>query len=265
MGSSNTCDGLGKIEGDAGACICDVTNHFVPDANGDCVCDVEYELIGSECKPNGDVDACDGLGEIEDSNGACICDASKHFTDSSDGCVCEVGHYLNVNVCDEMGSGELTCSGVGKVKDNDTNSCVCNAAEHWEASSIDGECVCEASFIFDAANESCVPTEEPGTDCDGLGEIKNDSGQCVCNEAKSFVAAADGSCVCDTGYYLNVNVCLTMGSDEITCSGDGVIKDNVNNSCVCNAEAHWVAAGSDGECVCDVGYHLIDHACEADT
>ena len=48
MGVESSCSALGKVK-DGDNCVCDANNHWIADAEGNCVCDVEYMLIYNAC------------------------------------------------------------------------------------------------------------------------------------------------------------------------------------------------------------------------
>ena len=64
---------------------------------------------------------------------------------------------------------------------------------------------------------------------------------------------------CSEGLGCNGDVCNTADT-VVTCETAGEIRNNANNTCVCDADNHWT--GEAGSCKCADGYLPINHACE---
>ena len=106
---------------------------------------------------------------------------------------------------------KVDCTNPGEVRDDSTNTCVCDTANHWVGEA--GSCECDEGYL-NIDNTCQVPVT-----CNGTTEVRDDSiNQCVCNNSKHWVGEA-GSCICDEGFFKNPRnstICCTSNGTEFT-------------------------------------------------
>ena len=186
------------------------------------------ELTGDEACP-----------VVENATSVCTFD-----TEATCSFVCNTGYTQVLDACQAI----ETCNAEGEIYNSESNTCVCDTANHWAGTA--GSCACEDGYV--PVNGQC----ELKTTCDANKEIYiSESNTCACDTDNHWTGTA-GSCACETGYV------LVNGQCELkkTCDANKEIYNSASNTCSCNTANHWI--GTVGSCTCETGYLLIDGHCE---
>ena len=263
-----TCDAPKELVD--GECVCDSDSGYIANTNGnDCICDEgrNYYLQGDKCV------LCD-----QDNrklvNGACVCDSSEGYVAKGSGCVCDESNYyydymgscieckppkkLVNGVCEE--EAKAASSNVQPKKaDNCADGCL-KWSEWGEWSIPSGGASCPSDKAFDPPSADTdkertrsrdCPNLETGVECfttntetkrckwcQGMGQIFDDDGDCVCDVSRSFYK--DSSTTLPT-----CKICASVKTPNAI--GDGCIcKDD---KCEANEKKEWDSVNCKcGEC-----------------
>ena len=169
----------------------------------------------------------------------------------------ESGQWVSLQSC-------MECEGNTCMNENSSNI---HCDTEGEAACLELETM---SIQFDCIQHHLVPT------------ICKDKQKCKdgrCRELSHDCTEGEGSCVwlnemgvaivsvckdkqllsmyCGKGIGCKGNVCDT---EPVTCSGTGVILDELKNECICDTANHWT--GTAGSCVCEANYLNMDGVCK---
>ena len=217
--------------------MCDTKNNWVGVA-GSCECKSRYIPVNGVCQ---EAVICSNPMEIRDNTtNTCVCDAQKHYAgtagsctcdtdnnwvddpDTELGCKCDEGYIQIDNSCQTP----VVCSELGTIRDEITNSCVCDPEGHWVKDS-EGYCVCDEDHL--RVGEEC----QEKTQCTNTGSILDEeTNTCVCDTESHWVKQEDETCACDeaNGFHLIDGRCDTCGDnyfwnghickpDSVACNG----------------------------------------------
>ena len=186
------------------------------------------ELTGDEACP-----------VVENATSVCTFD-----TEATCSFVCNTGYTQVLDACQAI----ETCNAEGEIYNSESNTCVCDTANHWAGTA--GSCACEDGYV--PVNGQC----ELKTTCDANKEIYiSETNTCACDTDNHWTGTA-GSCACETGYV------LVNGQCELkkTCDANKEIYISETNTCVCDTDNHWTGAA--GSCACETGYVTVNGQCE---
>ena len=120
-------------------------------------------------------------------------------------CSCNYQYYWDsgTGVCEACDPTCLFCIG--------TSSSQCTACISTEASLSNGVCTCKAGWYWDSGSYTCTVCDTECAQC--TGPTADD---CVCLENSVRVGSV---CVCDVGYFMDINVCEECDSSCLSCDG----------------------------------------------
>ena len=176
--------------------------------NGNCACpsgQFPQDVAGTAvCSPCSSIPGCLTCDNATNCTG---CDPLLHLTvdSGSGGCVCASGFYNDTTSCAPCSYGCTACTSL-------TSCSSCN----YPLVPISGYCVCDNGYY--AVGQDCqfCFVAMPGcTNCTSSTACSLSS----CDTALGFIPDGSGGCECNSGYYLNGQLCTPCMAVCATCSG----------------------------------------------
>ncbi|CAG9335755.1 unnamed protein product [Blepharisma stoltei] len=250
-------------------CICNDEHAYISPSTNMCVCNAGYfsdpnnSGICTSCSEGCKV--CTSLANCQtcwdpnmtiDSDGSCSCDdPNSTFNDNQNLCVCNNGYFQNGSTCVACSLGCKTCnSAVECTQCFDTaqqslinGACLCNGTPAWTYNSATQTCVCSVGYYQNgntcdqcpAGCVTCTAANNCQTCSDPHSTLKN--GICVCNDPNAGFKQNDPNCICNSGFYENVDTCTQCQSGCEVCGSA--------TFCTQCFEANMTNTGK-GNCVC---------------
>ena len=229
---------------DSGTCVCLGEHMIYNTSSGECVCDRNRTLNGSEC-------VCRQGFEMDEDD-ECVCMAGLEYSSEVEVCSCP-----GENMVYNQSSGVCMCSGNRTLNGSE---CVCR--EGFEPREDEG-CACLAGLVYSSQEETCVcplPHMEYATStgsCECRGNRTFNGTRCVCQESFEEDERI-GLCVCLAGleYLPAANSCgcgdplmlYNVRKGRCECGGNRTLE---GDHCICKSN---LVEGEDGEgCVCVEG------------
>ena len=190
-----TCIGTGSSQ--CSSCLA----HATLQNGGTCLCDIAYMWSGTMCSP------------CYSTCSYCIGAAADQCTSCSSGLSLQADNTCSCNSQYYFDSGSATCNSCDATCLECTGplSSQCTACISAEASINDSVCTCNAGWYWDSQSDACETCDIHCVEC--AGPTAND---CICLENSVEVGSV---CVCNEGFYMEINVCVACDSRCLTCSG----------------------------------------------